>query len=202
MTDTKYLLSIDPGLSTGVVLLGYNDEASWLEAAWQFSGGVYGFLTWLANNTEDSPFRSGWSLAPTYSGLLELSYFYDDAPLVIAEKFNARATQGFGYTTDSLEPLRLEGAMIGRGLMTAGDSKQWRSPVLQYVVGGKDKADKKKRLHKFLKDSGFYVAPKDVGCGDADDVRSALGHGLAYLAREEKHLPTYELVTKWSETNV
>lgn len=89
--------------------------------------------------------------------------------------------------------------MVGAGAMPiyTGSESRWRSPVLQYVVGGRDKADKKKRLHAFLKDSGFYVAPKELGTPDADDVRSSIGHGLAYLARELKHKATFELIQRW-----
>lgn len=199
MSD-RYLLSIDPGKSTGIALLGYSDKSMWLEQGWQFSGGVSGLMKWIAQYTEDSPFHVGWTLP----GVGEVGFFYDEAPEVIAEKFTARNLQGFSYTTDSLEPLRGEGALIALGLMPDYNpqEKRWRDPKLQYVVGGKDKADKRKRFHKFLKDSGFYVAPKDVGCSDADDVRSALGHGLAYLAREEKHRPAFDAITKWSEENV
>jgi hypothetical protein len=203
LTDTQYVLSIDPGVSTGIALLAYNDESVWLEGSWQFSGGIAGFVRWYASNSEDNHYRTGWSLSPTESGLLELSYFDDDAPLVIAEKFTARATPGFSYRTDALEPLRVEGAMIMAGLMPdyTPKEKRWRDPGLQYAVGGKDKADKKKRQHRMLKDSGFYRTGKDLESPDADDFRSACAHGLAYLAREVKHRPTFELISKWSENN-
>lgn len=193
---TEYLLSIDPGLSTGISLLSYDDASVSLEGAWQFSGGVRGFLNW-------------YHLPPQVSLPSRWHDFYGERgnPLnlqgltVIAEKFNARATSGYSYKTDSLEPLRVEGAMIAQGLMPAEDSPRWRSPVLQYVVAGKDKADKKKRLHAFLKDSGFYVAPKELGTPDADDVRSSIGHALAYLARELKHKPTFELIQRWVDAS-
>lgn len=181
MTD-QYILSIDTGKSSGIALLAYNDREVWLEKAWQFGGGVAGLIQWVSDVSLD---------------------VYDTRPVVISEKFTARNTQGFSYTTDSLEPLRGEGALIALGLMPdyTSNEKRWRDPKLQYLVGGKDKADKKKRLHRFLKESGFYVAPSAVDSPDADDVRSALGHALAYLQREVKHRGVHDMVTKWIENN-
>lgn len=44
---TEYVLSIDPGVSTGIALIGYEpDSAPTLEGAWQFGGGVVGLGTW------------------------------------------------------------------------------------------------------------------------------------------------------------
>lgn len=194
---TDYVLSIDPGLSSGVALLSYEDESpAELVQAWQFGSGVAGFLKWFGQYTEDSPFFTGWTLPE----MGDVGFYYDEAPTVIAEKFTARNTRGFSYTTASLEPLRGEGALIALGLMPDyGGSKtpQWRDPKYQYLVGGKDKADKKKRLHKFLKDSGFYVTGGMLGEPNADDARSAIGHGLAYIARELKHKPTFDLISSW-----
>lgn len=188
MTD-KYVLSIDPGKSSGISLLAYNDSEAWLEGSWQFGGGVMGLMGWY-NDHYYSP-----------DGLGPVGPY--DVDHIIVEKFTARNTQGFSYTTDSLEPLRGEGALIALGLMPDYQVVEnvWRDPKYQYLVGGKDKADKKKRLHRFLKDSGFYVAPSAVDSPDADDVRSSIGHALAYLQREVKHRGVHDLVTKWIEEN-
>lgn len=44
---TEYVLSIDPGVSTGIALIGYApDDPPTLEGAWQFGGGVVGLGTW------------------------------------------------------------------------------------------------------------------------------------------------------------
>lgn len=93
--------------------------------------------------------------------------------------------------------------MIALGLMPdyRAAEKRWRDPSLQYLVGGKDLADKKKRQHRFLKESGFYVTGKQFGTPDADDARSAIAHGLAYLARELRHEPTFQMMTEWTEKN-
>jgi hypothetical protein len=185
LNDTQYILSIDPGVSTGIALLGYNDESVWLEGAWQFSGGLRGFIQWHEG-------VGSWEVAPL-----------DEPITYIAEKFTARATSGFSYKTDSLEPLRIEGVLVYAEYLPdyTPKEKRWRDPSLQYLVGGKDKADKKKRQHRFLKDSGFYRTGRDLDAPDADDFRSACAHGLSYLARELKHRPTFELISNWSENN-
>lgn len=184
MTD-KYILSIDPGKSSGIALLSYNDREVWLEGAWQFSGGLVGFIHW--HETE------GTEWVGTQDGPVDY----------IAEKFTARNTQGFSYTTDSFEPLRIEGMLVYSEYLPdyTPTEKRWRDPKLQYLVGGKDKAEKKKRQHKFLKDSGFYVAPSALGTTDADDFRSACAHGLAYLQRELKHHGVHARVSEWMERN-
>lgn len=225
MTD-NFILSIDPGLSSGLALIAYNEERVWLEGAWQFGGGVAGLISWITDNWCEYYWDSEW-MSEHASGLKHPENRYkvladveitdtrydpdtdDDIEVVlekkvltvIAEKFTARNTQGFSYRTDALEPLRCEGALIALGLMpdyTVAE-KRWRDPAVQYLVGGTGKADKKKRQHKFLKDSGFYRTGKDLGTPDADDFRSAAAHGIAYLAKELKHEPTFELLTEWVE---
>ena len=176
MTD-KYLLSIDPGLSTGVALLKYTDEtAPELVQAWQVGGGAEALNDWVVGRWPSIEYSSR-SVA------------------VIAEKFNARNTGGFSYTTASLEPLRCEGVLLARDLPDT-----YVQPPQQYLVGGSSKAEKKKRQHRFLKESGFYRTGKDLDAPDADDYRSAAAHALAYLMRTG-HKPTYNLVTEWIERN-
>lgn len=211
---TNYVLSIDPGLSTGVALIGYEpDTAPELVAAWQFSGGLFGLLGWTGGHWHNNYFD------PYHDAYTEgyVSLEHDDDPrsmacytalnpkmvTAISEKFTARNTRGFSYTTASLEPLRGEGALIALGVMPDYSPKErrWRDPSLQYLVGGKDLPDKKRRQHAFLKDIGFYRTNKDFpdspSKDGADDFRSAAAHGLAYLAREVKHKPTIKLLEDW-----
>lgn len=170
---TKYLWSIDPGLSTGIARLSYEEDTPpVLENAQQFRGGANDLLWWVRD------FLLVW----------------DGEGTVISEKFNARNTKGFAYTTASLEPLRCEGVLLAYDLPTA-----WVQPPQQYIAGGDGKADKRKRQHKFLKDSGFYVTGKDLGAPDADDARSAMAHGIGYLARNG-HYPSFDLISSWSES--
>ena len=187
---TDYLLSFDLGISTGVSLLSYTETTvPVLEGAWQFPGGVAGLLGWYEDDF--------WGPEVPNMAVGELE--------IIAEKFTARATKGFSYRTDSLEPLRCEGALIALGLMPdyAPDEKRWRAPSLQYLVGGKE-AEARKRQHRFLEESGYYRTNKDFpgspAKDKADDFRSSCAHGLNYLAREG-HKKTFELISNWVERN-
>lgn len=187
---TNYLLSLDTGISTGVSLLSYTeDTVPALEGAWQFPGGVVGLLRWYENDF--------WGTEVPNMAVGQLT--------IIAEKFTARATKGFNYRTDSLEPLRCEGALIAKGLMPDYSPKEklWREPSLQYLVGGKG-AEARKRQHRFLEESGYYRTNKDFpgspAKDKADDFRSSCAHGLNYLAREG-HTPTFELISNWLERN-
>lgn len=188
----NYVLSIDAGVSTGIALIGYApDSYPTLEGAWQFTGGAEALKQWVLVHFQGPSW--GWN----FGGRPYLPV------TVTAEKFTARNTQGFSYTTASLEPLRGEGVMIALDLMPdyTPKEKRWRDPGLQYLVGGKDLADKKKRQHKFLKESGFYRTNKDFpdspSKDGADDFRSAAAHGLAYASRELRHKPTFELISSW-----
>ena len=229
MTETQYVLSIDPGLSTGIALLSYGDHPARLVEGWQFSGGVVGLKRWV----EDNWVQAGWddyNDEPRLAGLVRHVGFLTTEPrweygetvpgddgaveytetelapnlVVIAEKFTARNTKGFSYTTASLEPLRGEGALIALDLMPdyTMSEKRWRNPGGQYLAGGEDLADKKKRQHAFLKDTGFYRTNKDFPDSppkdQADDFRSACAHGIAYIVKELKHRPTFGLLTDWS----
>lgn len=226
---TEYVLSIDPGVSTGVALLSYEDDSpAQLVKGWQFTGGVAGLTAWRKTHWRDAYRDSEWGydFGPRFSPepgrfwdlhvetLYEEQYNsdtddYDQVETekknltVICEKFTARNTQGFSYTTASLEPLRGEGALIDRGIMPdyTGAEKRWRDPGLQYLVGGKDKADKKKRQHRFLKESGFYLTGGDLGEPNADDFRSSCAHGIAYINRELKHKPTFDMISEWTGEN-
>ena len=187
---TDYLLSFDLCISTGVSLLSYTETTvPVLEGAWQFPGGVAGLLGWYEDDF--------WGPEVSNMAVRELE--------IIAEKFTARPTKGFSYQTDSLEPLRCEGALIAKGLMPdyTPKEKRWRDPSLQYLVGGKE-AEAKKRQHRFLEESGYYRTNKDFPDSPpkdkADDFRSSCAHALNYLAREG-HTPTFNLISDWVERN-
>lgn len=222
---TDYILSIDPGVSTGIALIGYEpDSAPTLAYGTQFTGGVIALIRWV-NEHYDDRYWDSYNDQPNYRGFYgwkmgvgealytqpSIEYAigtYEAVQVpanvqVISEKFTARNTKGFSYTTASLEPLRGEGALIALGLMPDYDPKEkrWRDPSLQYLVGGKDLANKKKRQHSFLKDIGFYRTNKDFpeapAKDGADDARSAMAHALSYLIREVRHRPTHDLVSRW-----
>lgn len=192
----KYVLACDPGKSSGFALVGYNKTEVWLEKAWQVEGGVSGLIRWT--NRGVLPLRLASS--GIYGMLGSIKYHADDLT-VISEKFTPLSGGGFNQTLDSVEPLRGEGALIALGLMPDYPDPKWRRPDRQYLYGGANLAEKKRRAHRFLKDSGFYVTGKDVGCKDANDARSAMLHGLSYLAQVVKHKPTYDLISNWTEKN-
>lgn len=198
---TDYVLSIDCGVSTGIALLSYEEDSpAELVEGWQFGGGVTGLLDWVNDHFTHS---SGIPGFVSHGDREESVWVYQKGLLVLAEKFTARNTRGFSYTTASLEPLRGEGALIALGLMpdyTVAE-KRWRDPGLQYFSGGSGKAERKKRQHAFLKANGFYKTGKDFGTADADDYRSAAAHGIAYIARELKHKPTWSMISAWGEGN-
>lgn len=172
------VVSLDPGESSGAAVLSYGDYAAELVDAFQVSGGVTGFLA-----------------------LLDMLREYEGQGTWICEKYSPRPSTatGFQQSLKTSLPLVCEGVLIGRGLMPVytPSEKRYRDPSLQYFSGGSGKAERKKRQHKFLKDNGFYKTGKDFGTPDADDFRSAAAHGIAYLARELHHKPTFELLSSW-----
>lgn len=179
---TEFLISLDPGKSSGAAVIGYDDSSVSLVDAYQFSAGVNAFRDMV--------------------DLLQFIWGGRDATW-ISEKFSPRPGQGFSHGLDSTLPLVCEGVLIDRDLLPeySTGEKRWRPPALHYAVGGETKAQKKVRLHRFLKDSMFYKTGKDLGAPDADDFRSAAGHGIAYLAREVKHRPSYDLISTWIAEN-
>lgn len=199
----KTLISIDPGMSTGVAVGTYSDtEPFKLTHFFQIEGGVEGFLENVKVNHSFPRDEVGLytrTLALPPLGTLSVTLIqeaenegagivFERPAQVIAEKFTARggANAEFSYRTKDLEPLRVEGAMLAMGLDVT-----WVSPAQQYFSGGEGKAKKKQAQHRWLKEKGLYVTGKMVGCDNADDVRSAIAHAIAYLVRS-KHRPTIE----------
>ena len=195
----KTLISIDPGVSTGIAIGTYSDTEPYkLTHYFQITGGVEGFLErfhydeideldylTIKNPVPLSPGEAmyGFFSSTGYDQLTDTEY----VPFtILVEKFTARSvSQGeFSYRTRDLEPLRIEGAILAMGIKPT-----WVSPPQQYFSGGEGKAKKKQAQHKWLKEHGLYVAPKDVGSADADDVRSAIAHSISYL-RRSRHMPT------------
>ena len=170
----NYLVSIDPGMSTGVAIFSFGGTSPLrFEDAEQLPEGVDGFHRWYLSRVMDTP--------------LEYSATW------ISEKFLPR---GQSLTAKSVEPLIIEGFMIGVALMLPYQtgSKLWRTPNAQYFAGGKTKAEKKKRSHAWLKEhegDGLYVTGSMLGTPDADDARSAILHAFGYM-KAIKHKPTLE----------
>lgn len=160
----QHLVSIDPGVSSGIAVFKYDATTpAEIEVVSQFRGGAETLLQVIR----------------------DLKY---PNMTFICEDFQARPQSGFSYTTDSLEPLVCIGALVADGIIDRHSKKQMVAPTLQYFSGGKGKAEKKKNQHRWLKENGFYVLPKELGQPDADDARSAIAHGLSWLRK--RHQPT------------
>lgn len=168
----KTLISIDPGDSSAYSVLEYDDccPPKLIEFA-QFKGGTEELIKRVNN----------------------VAAKYPDAH-IICEDFTARNNSSFGYTTASLEPLVAIGALVAMNLIDRKDRNQMCAPALQYFMGGKTLQEKKTNRRLWLAENGFKVMPKDVGQPDCDDVRSSLGHAIAWLRKF--HKPTQELFRK------
>ena len=165
------ILSIDPGVSSGLVLGDFTETRGLTRwDAWQVSGGLLGLIGWMDCNTT----------------ALEV------ADVTICEKFVPLNNKGFGHTLKSVEPLRIEGALIVEGVMldyTPDTFDVWPRPASMYFMGGANKREKLQRSRAWLKEHGLLLTGKDVGQADADDAISATLHAFAYLLHQ-RHLPT------------
>lgn len=166
------ILSIDPGLSSGLALGERSETEPYrLVKTWQFSGGVAGMLQWLDENHDLQ---------------------WDDW---VCERFTPISHANYSLTLASVEPLAVEGALMARGVIDRNDTKRMRRPQEMYIFGGDTLPEKKKKAYAWLKANGMYVTGKTVGQPNADDARSAIMHGISYLVRVEKHEPTWRLLT-------
>ena len=176
-----YLLSIDPGVSSGVVLGQYTKTEPYTPIkSWQLSGGLTGATKFL--DTHYSGLTWGWVVKgrPYYP------------VTVICEKFVPLNNKGFGHTLKSVEPLRIEGALIALGIMPEYLPEHydvWPRPASMYFMGGANKREKLQRSRAWLKEHGLLLTGKDVGQADADDAISATLHAFAYLLHQ-RHRPT------------
>lgn len=167
----------DPGRSSGYVRLSFTDTtAPVLESVHQVEGGAFALSRFLEQTKPE-------------------------ADITVSEKYVPLPGKGFHHTLDSVEPLRGEGVLIALGIMPDYPHSEWRRADRMYLHGGKSLTEKRKRSHRYLKESGYYVTGKDVGCADANDVRSAILHGLSYLMQVVGHKPTYDSISTWVERN-
>lgn len=170
-----YLLTIDPGLQTGVALGEYGDDLPYrVVQGWQIAGGAEGFLRWVT--IQDAVMAEG-----------QVTYGFDR---VVAEKFTPRAMAGFSHTQASTEPLRVEGVIVALGL-----DPVWRQPSQQYWVAGKSVPEKRKKQKAQLKEWGMYKMPKELGHKDSEDYCSAVFHAISWL-RSQHHRPTLAALFK------
>lgn len=159
-----YLLSIDPGMSTGIVLGRYDREKPYERIdRWQVEGGLTGFIEFYDDFGSD----------------------YLHGGVVVVEKFvPLRSNRTF--RVDELEPIRIEGA-----IQMVGISPVWQRAASMVLAGGDTPAQRKRASDDVLRRMGLWSTGSQVGRKDANDVNSAQKHAIAYL-KSIKHLPTLE----------
>lgn len=184
---TSYLLSIDPGKSTGIALWAYEEETpAELVRAWQFDGGLTGFLRWWRDEQSK----------PDYPHNITIEQMLGDDPVpdvsFVSEKFTPLQNKGFNLTLDSVEPLRIEGALVALGLLPDYGKAvpSWQRPAEMYWVPGKNATEKRRNQVAWVKERfpELHLTGKDVSAPDADDARSAIWHGMVWLRKN--HLPS------------
>lgn len=181
---TKYGLSVDPGMSTGVCLFSWgHDQPFSRDLVWQFDGGAGGLHKFL----DEKDLRVEGDQLPRF-GDIKL-----DA--IIVEKFTPRGGPGFSLTQAAAEPLRGEGVLIGHQLEPF---ISWAEPSAQYFMGGTNLADRKKRAREFLKKHDLHLTGRLVQQKDADDAISATLHAVAFM-RKIKHKPTLDAMFMFPE---
>lgn len=153
------ILSIDPGMSTGLVLASVTDDSFEILERLQVTGGLLSVVKAV--------------------GDLEEWYGFDR---VVCEKFTPRPHAGGGFSLDQVEPLRIEGWLVGEGFMPEfPEGPVWRQPSQQYFCGGSTQPERRKNAKAFLKEHGLYVTGATVGQPDSEDVTSATLHLFGYL---------------------
>lgn len=201
------LISIDPGMSSGIAVGTYSDTDPFeLTHVFQIEGGLKGFVKNVRLSQGDyAEYGSLWVLRNSFrlwnTVYPECACESDDCEHpydaleeygdIICEKFTPRPNGKGGLTLPSVEPLRIEGYLVGSGIMPDAPGKNWRQPSSQYFMcpsRGMTLPQKKKAARAWLKENDFYFTGKDVGCKDADDARSATLHALSYLRKF--HRPT------------
>lgn len=189
-----YLLSIDPGMSTGIVLGRFTNTKYERLHYWHLEGGLPAFRDWH---------NAHWMEAHTVYG--EEWYFPEhrrepsflpNQLTTVCEKFVPLPAPRT-FKVAELEPIRIEGAVEALGM----DPVWQRSSAMvlsnEGVTAGmtaKQKtARRKKASDDVLRRAGLWLTGKQVGHTDANDVNAAQKHALAYL-RSINHLWTIQLL--------
>lgn len=183
-----YLLTIDPGMSTGITLGRYAPDAAYERLGfWQVEGGLKGFYRWLLDHYwEQDPESAGMAFGGATWEFPYVPAFYARDTVVVCEKFVPLPAPRT-FKTAELEPIRIEGAVE----VLLGDVV-WQRAAMMVLAGGDTPAKRKRASDDVLRAGGLWVTGmKDLGMKDANDVISAQKHALAYL-RSIKHQPTIE----------
>lgn len=197
----RTLVTIDPGLSSGVTIGTYSETEPYQRThAFQIEGGLKGFLERFRHKYRSDTYfthvRSvkGPGLAHHEDDFFHASEGPDPEVEFIVEKFTPRPNGGgSGLKLSTVEPLRIEGALIALGVVDdyvqGRQNPQWVQPHAQYFSGGKSLPEKKKASREFLKAHDLHLTGKMVGCKDADDAISATLHSIGYM-RKIGHVPS------------
>ena len=184
-------LTIDPGMENGACLFEFGDDQPFtVKELWQFPFGAPGLAAWLDYNV--AKITTGRGLEPY---ILFQGRRIDH---LIVEKFTPwnDPAKEFKLDRKSVEPLRGEGVLIGRGF---DPFIEWGEPGQQYFIGSASlpKDEKRKLSKEWLKTKGLYLTGHMVGGKkDAEDAISATLHSIAWL-RRKRHMPTLKaLFTK------
>lgn len=207
----KTLISIDPGKSSGIAVGTYSDTEPYKRThAFQIEGGLVGFkknfrrsegedwsgfystTVWVGDRNTFDTYREEQFICPHWDSDddCECPYSHNVAETtIICEKFTPRQA----LTLDSVEPLRIEGYLVGTGVMPdyvqGKPNTLWNQPIQQYFSGGYDLKSRKKAAYDFLRKHDLYLTGKQVGCKDAHDAMSATLHAISWLRRQH-HEPT------------
>jgi hypothetical protein len=164
-----YLLSIDPGKSTGIALGVYGDTVPYIRIGyWQVEGGLEGFCRWYEEH--DAGMVDVVDHVITLFGQDGGGSKHTVQLDKVAEKFTL--SSGNQYVAD-LTPVEIEGA-----LYAYGEDITWQS-----------RSDKALVKDAVLKKNGMWLTGRMVGCKDARDANDATIHALVHMMRK-RHIPT------------
>lgn len=190
-----YLLTIDPGMATGIVLGYYTDDEPYERLArWQVEGGLDGFKKWFwryhyepyPDGTSEFELTGGWAVVTEEDGYMEI---IEGDVTVVSEKFVPLPAPR-SFKLNELEPIRIEGA-----LDVMVDDVVWQRSSAMVLAGGDTPAQRKKNSDDVLRRMGLWSTGKEVHYKDANDVNSAQKHAIAYL-RSIEHKPTLEFLAQ------
>jgi len=119
--------------------------------------------------------------------------------LVVCERFVPLNNDGFSHTAATIEPVRIESALMQHGLMPEDyTDKRWQRAGCQLIVGKRGYPTRKQANDAFLREHGLWSTGKTVGRPDANDANSAMKHLIYYMKNTLVHHPTIDLF--WPRT--
>jgi hypothetical protein len=193
-----YLLTFDPGMSTGITLGQYGEAYPYERLAfWQVEGGLSGLREWWSVHWELGEDGEG-----PYWNFPEARWLFD-RPLLIYVNETTHVCEKFvplpvprTFKTAELEPIRIEGMIEDRldgNVIWQRSSAMVLSQrgVLSAMTDRQKTAARKRASDDVLRSMGLWTTGKQVGMKDANDVNSAQKHAVAYL-RSIKHRPTVD----------